>query len=950
MNRDMCGRRAAILLVAAHLTTIGAAVASAQISDENPPVMLQWFETRWTDMERRMPDWFIAGYGSTWLPPVSRGRSNPNTNSTSAGYDVFDRFHLGRPGEETAYGTERGFGAVVDEFHRANGQVFIDMVLNHNAGRDASAGFQTAGGYPGFWMSPQSPMRDKVSTDNWGDFHNGVSGGYYQSENPSGARYCLLKGDLVALVDINHSTNNLFIRQPVTEGNPQNIPAGTVYNKPDPNNARFYPDTALGTDTVNNPGMWYAGPLNTGIFSSPCDVPARNEPATTLTLGRFNTSNPLAGDPVPENATAYLSRWTQWMLDVQKVDGFRIDAIKHMPSWFYDTYFDSVVSNRRRTPDGRFVTPYSFGESVEGNDFTFDRYIRKVNGRTSGRNPAGDAFGNRDALDLNGAGGLRDVVNGFADWTSALGRHLDSTDDGFQNGSVGVNHIFSHDNGTNGDGSAFPSVPGYQSQGWFAHAYLVMRPGQAKVYHHGRGINRTGAGFYPREGQPLALGWDPTAGALNPVLTNLVQLSNWYGRGWYYPRWTDNEVHIFERATPVGSGLSGNVLVACNRSYQGASITSYDGRSFNTAFPQGTRLVELTGNAANPTVDPLNQIADVITVGANGNVTVQVPRNQNINGVTHHKGFVIYGPAVPSGTLSITGASSTLPADNAATPDVRQRLASIPVITGGTFSINLSTTNGDPGAGSNANADDNAVFRIDAGFVDYNGNGSTDYPYTNAVIPGYENFVTQRQPLAGTTNTNGLYSQQINASLLDDGMHYLSVVAFRKRSAGDAPLYREFRQAFYVDRAAPQAALEIPAEIPSSTFTFRVNALDRTVNRVHLIVNPANVADPLTLATFLNQAAREDRFSWTRTVTNLQPGLNRILVIAYEESGRGAASFFNVIQGACPADWNDDGAVDGDDVIAFFTEWDAGNADFNGDGSTDGDDVIGFFGAWDSNC
>jgi len=46
MNRDMCGRRAAILLVAAHLTTIGAAVASAQISDENPPVMLQWFETR----------------------------------------------------------------------------------------------------------------------------------------------------------------------------------------------------------------------------------------------------------------------------------------------------------------------------------------------------------------------------------------------------------------------------------------------------------------------------------------------------------------------------------------------------------------------------------------------------------------------------------------------------------------------------------------------------------------------------------------------------------------------------------------------------------------------------------------------------------------------------------------------------------------------------------------
>ena len=52
-------------------------------------------------------------------------------------------------------------------------------------------------------------------------------------------------------------------------------------------------------------------------------------------------------------------------------------------------------------------------------------------------------------------------------------------------------------------------------------------------------------------------------------------------------------------------------------------------------------------------------------------------------------------------------------------------------------------------------------------------------------------------------------------------------------------------------------------------------------------------------------------------------------MIAYEETNRGAAYFFNVIQGSCPSDWNNDGAIDGDDVIAFFTEWDAGNADFN---------------------
>ena len=52
----------------------------------------------------------------------------------------------------------------------------------------------------------------------------------------------------------------------------------------------------------------------------------------------------------------------------------------------------------------------------------------------------------------------------------------------------------------------------------------------------------------------------------------------------------------------------------------------------------------------------------------------------------------------------------------------------------------------------------------------------------------------------------------------------------------------------------------------------------------------------------------------------------------------------------CPADVTGDGSVDGDDVIAFFSSWDAGNRDYNGDGSTDGDDVIAFFGDWDTGC
>jgi len=54
----------------------------------------------------------------------------------------------------------------------------------------------------------------------------------------------------------------------------------------------------------------------------------------------------------------------------------------------------------------------------------------------------------------------------------------------------------------------------------------------------------------------------------------------------------------------------------------------------------------------------------------------------------------------------------------------------------------------------------------------------------------------------------------------------------------------------------------------------------------------------------------------------------------------------------CIADFNDDGSVDGDDVIAFFASWDAAGttADTNNDGSIDGDDVISFFTSWDAGC
>lgn len=936
-------------------TLAAAAFSSPALAQENPPPMLQWFECRWSDMERRMGDYFAAGYGSVWLPPTSRGYhppNLPNQNSTSAGYDVFDRFNLGKPGATTAYGTESSFAAVVDEFHRAGALVYVDIILNHNAGRQTGAQFQAEGGYPGFWMASANPPVNKQPTSNWGDFHPGVASGYYQSENPGGPRYCLLRGDLVALIDIDQATNHQFIRQPAEEGNPLNIPGGTFFNRVDPANRRFYPDASLGTDTVTNPGMFFAGALNTGIFAPPCDVPARNEPASQLTRGRFNLADPMSGDPVPENATGYMLRWVQWMLDVQKVDGFRIDAAKHMPSWFLDSFYDTVLSNRRITPDGRFVTPFSFVESVEGNDFTFDRYIRKPNGRASGRSIPGDAYGNRDALDLNGSGAARDIIgaNGLGSWSNVLNAMIDQTDDGFHNGSIGVNHIFSHDNGSAGNGGSAPPTPTTRQQGYFAHCFLLFHPGQSKMYHNARGVPRT-SGFFPRAGLTSVFGVEPTTNTPNRAIADLVRLSNSLARGEYQPRWQDNDVLIFERTTPLGGGAySGNCLVVLNDRYD----SGFDERTVNTTFPQGTRLIEQTGNAADPAFDPNGVIAEVLNVGAGGSVTIRAPRN-SANGVETHRGYLVYAPAIPAGTLAFPGAAGVLPAESTSVPSFRRRAVAVPVITGDTFEVSLTTTNPDPaGAGpNNANADDNALFRINAGYADWNGNGISDFDYTSPASPGYEQFVTQNQPLYNTSNSSGLYRQSIDATRLEEGLNYVSVLAFRHRNANDAPLFREWRQGIYIDRLPPAVALDNPSPLDSGTtqHRFDIRALDRTITAVHVILNPPPTQDPLTLATLSNLASQEDRFDWFRTILGLSEGDNTLLVIAFEESGRGVAQYHTIRVGppatTCDPDVNCDGNFDGFDVQAMelavggdLADFCQPDPDFNQDGNLDGFDVM----------
>src|SRR6185436_5447827 len=86
------GRQSWRALVLA-LAVLAAIVAPALALDQSPPPILQWFESRYQTIEERVPDLFQAGYGFVWLPPPFRA----DQGDSSVGYDVYNRFDLGRP-------------------------------------------------------------------------------------------------------------------------------------------------------------------------------------------------------------------------------------------------------------------------------------------------------------------------------------------------------------------------------------------------------------------------------------------------------------------------------------------------------------------------------------------------------------------------------------------------------------------------------------------------------------------------------------------------------------------------------------------------------------------------------------------------------------------------------------------------------------------------------------
>lgn len=751
-------------------------------------VMLQYYESRWETIEKKTADAFVAGYSSYWLPPPGKADSGGH----SVGYDVYDRFNLGKPFDRTLYGTEQEARQLVRCAHRAGMKVYFDYVANHNGFRDSSTpDFVPSGDYPGFVTS--------LPYDVDGDFHGASQGGTIYER-------------LSGLIDIAQEKNHVFIRQPAV-ADPLNIPHET----PELSNRRFYPDLSL--------------------------------PASPQGVHPFNSSDPLAGDPVEENATGLLLRNARWMIEVIGADGFRLDAVKHVPVWFWNDFYDAALY-RRGPADlaGNSTTPFSFGEVFTSDFAELGAYLRK------------DGYGNRDVLDFPLFFSMRDVLSagGYGDMRSLEHASVDAIDGNSNDGSVGVTFVHSHDE----FGPALDNV---------AYAHTLTRAGLPIVYFNAQEF---GAGRdFPKPGRGDALGGD--SGSLLP---RLVDVSRRYARGGHRTRSIDTDVYVYERSNSLLVGLNDR------------GDSGYDERTVDTDF-RNTTLVELSGTADDPVVSPAGEIFRTVAVGSDGKATIRVPRNRT-GTVQHNNGFVMYGLAVPEQIQEVSPVTCTLPPESAAVANGVRRHTPLQVITSTTFSVTLQTTG--------TQAEDNALVRLDGG-TDFDANPGLFI--STGEFAGFEQFTGLSSPKA--SGGSGLYNVVVDTAALSEGMHFLETVAFRPRPAGDPPAYSSRRSVIYLDRTPPPVTLTLPgttgtSDVQSQSYTVVATCPDLTADSMHVFFDQPAGFDFLAHVNNSNRMTRIDRGEFLYAWNNITPGSHSITIVAFEPTGSSSITRFEPVGAVLP--------------------------------------------------
>lgn len=582
---------------------IGLVCAATGASAE---VMLQWFETEWEEMYRRMPEVAAIGYDYIWTPPPTKAPTGLGTKWGNVGYSLYDRFDVGqipqRGSWDTRYGSIGDLHQMVGGAHACDVKIIPDIIMNHN------------GNGPDFRDYPQMVPEDFHVQWNEGYVNdlNYMRGPRMDQWSPDNGYGGTLWQELVNLVDIRTEDlprNSSELRNRFTGGN--NTPGWNF---------------VAGTSFLRHVGQYDMYPYFPNGYTN-------------------------------ETAAQMLWRWIAWLGDTVDYDGLRLDAGKHVEYEFFGWKGDGFLHEAQWSYNAR--RGYSDSSADEADEL-FKNYLIRNDALIFAEILSYQSELNYWYGDMSQgvAGNSRNPMR-FLDYP--LKQRLYSA---FSDGNLssltaggggiapdlGIMYAWGHD-------EAGPNKV------QLAYAYILTHIGFPMVYFTGNNItwadNGTKTWMRP--------GYDSHALAdQSDRVANLVWIHQQFARGNEYDRWTENDFFAYERYDDINLNGSpdageGLLLVALNDS--GWDQT----RTVACSFQNGTVLKDYTGLNPNPVTVSSGQAAITVPGNSGSGYVCYAPANAELDILVKDNGaaagtipwVVPGGIHAPSKTQQITRVTST---------------------------------------------------------------------------------------------------------------------------------------------------------------------------------------------------------------------------------------------------------------------------------------------------
>lgn len=566
----------------------------------NGEAVLQYFNTDWREITARLPEVAEAGYNALWVPPPTKG-----SGGLSVGYDVWDRFDLGskeqRGSVRTRYGTEADLQLMLETAHRFGLRVYFDNIMNHNAfdipGYNATTPIDV---YPGFVpedfhlrRTEDGFYRKWDNTRDWNDT--------WQVQN-------LGLADLIDIALESPNTNH-----GANEGD--DIPKISFVRQP--GNLEYYLDLDLpfsvtnaggtfSTFTFANKEPWQdvgvAGVANSagnGRFdwldanaNGQHDAGETSEPFTDSGLDGANPAWRIAsrgfgdgiynmGNPVVEDVNALLIRSGRWILDRTRADGYRLDAVKHVPDYFFGQQGGADKDRSGAGYLGQAQEQFNISRGFSD----WNNHRDSVFNTEQGRDDAmmfGEHLGQPPGYGGYWDSGMRlvdndlrnELNNRLGNPANGLGGFDQPGAGGFAPG-LGITHAQSHDND-------------YAARRELQHAYYLTRAGMPLIYTDGNnhaGILGASGGAFPRIANTNFLGQYNDG-----RIPNLLYIHNQFARGSQTGRFADADFVAYERIDKRENGGMSDADGATLLFMMNDNYASGQARTFATSFAPGAYL------------------------------------------------------------------------------------------------------------------------------------------------------------------------------------------------------------------------------------------------------------------------------------------------------------------------------------------------------------------------